>query len=103
MISRDGGRSGYWGRIVAGQSVSGLSIEAYCRRCGVSGASFYLWRKRLGLSGAALMGKGGGSPMGLVPVRVITGLPSTTLALRGGITVELPNGIRLRTRDVSTN
>ena len=49
------------------------------------------------------MGKGGGSPMGLVPVRVITGLPSTTLALRGGITVELPNGISLRTRDVSTN
>ena len=101
MISRDGGRSGYWGRIVAGHSGSGLSIEAYCRRCGVSVASFYLWRKRLGMSGAALKGKGGGSPMGLVPVRVIPSLPSTTLAPRGGITVELPNGIRLRTRDVS--
>ena len=39
--------------------------------------------------------------MGLVPVRVIPDLPSTTLAPRGGITVALPNGIRLRTRDVS--
>ena len=55
------------------------------------------------MSGVALKPKGGGSPIWLVPVRVITGLPSTTLALRGGITVELPNGIRLRTRDVSTN
>ncbi len=100
MISRDGGRSGYWGRIVAGHTGSGLSIEAYCRRCGVSGASFYLWRKRLGMSGAAL--KPNGSPMGLVPVRVIPGLPSPALGFRGGITVELPNGIRLRTRDVST-
>ena len=54
------------------------------------------------MSGAALKPKAGGRPMGLVPVRVIPSLPSTTLALRGGITVELPNGIRLRTRDVST-
>jgi hypothetical protein len=101
MISRDGGRSGYWGWIVAGHSGSGLSIEAYCQRCGVSNASFYLWRKRLGMSGAALKPKAGGRPMGLVPVRVIPGLPSPALGFRGGITVELPNGIRLRTRDVS--
>ena len=53
------------------------------------------------MSGAALKGKGGGSPIGLVPVRVIPSLPSTTLALRCGITVEPPNGIRLRMRDVS--
>ena len=39
--------------------------------------------------------------MGLVPVRVIPGLPSPAFGFRGGITVELPNGIRLRTRDVS--
>ena len=39
--------------------------------------------------------------MGLVPVRVIPGLPSPALGFRGDITVELPNGIRLRTRDVS--
>ena len=53
------------------------------------------------MSGAALKPKAGGRPMGLVPVRVIPGLPSPAFGFRGGITVELPNGIRLRTRDVS--
>jgi hypothetical protein len=38
---------GEWRLLLAGQSGSGLDVEAYCRREAISAASFYRWRRVL--------------------------------------------------------
>jgi hypothetical protein len=37
-----------WGELVSRQARSGLSVQAFCRREGVSAWSLYSWRSRLG-------------------------------------------------------
>ncbi len=37
-----------WGELVSQQARSGLSVQAFCRREGVSAWSLYSWRSRLG-------------------------------------------------------
>lgn len=100
MVSPKGNRESYWRGIISGHAGSGLSIVAYCRRVGVSEACFFQWRNRLGLPRSS-HGRPPGSisrPVNLVPVRV---LPPAGLSDHP-ISVELPNGIRLRVPDLST-
>jgi hypothetical protein len=40
-------RQNRWAELVRQQIQSGLSVDAFCRRLGVSNQSFYNWRKRL--------------------------------------------------------
>ena len=100
MVSPKGNRESYWRGIISGHPGSGLSIVAYCRRVGVSEACFFQWRNRLGLPRSS-HGRPPGSisrPVNLVPVRVLPpAAPSDQ-----HISVELPNGIRLRVPDLST-
>jgi hypothetical protein len=37
-----------WGELVSRQARSGLSVQAFCRREGISTWSLYSWRSRLG-------------------------------------------------------
>ncbi len=100
MVSPKGNRESYWRGIISGHAGSGLSIVAYCRRVGVSEACFFQWRNRLGLprSSHGRPPRVPSRPVNLVPVRV---LPPAGLSDHP-ISVELPNGIRLRVPDLST-
>jgi len=100
MVSPKGNRESYWRGIISGHPGSGLSIVAYCRREGVSEACFYQWRNRLGLprSSHGRHPRVPPRPVNLVPVRV---LPPAGFSDHP-ISVELPNGIRLRVPDLST-
>ena len=40
-------KEAFWRRAVAGQSRSGLSVKAWCRKQGLSESSFYWWRREL--------------------------------------------------------
>jgi transposase-like protein len=44
---RAAGRSEYWREQIAQQEGSGLSVQRFCERRGVTEQSFYVWRKRL--------------------------------------------------------
>ena len=100
MVSPKGNRESYWRGIISGHAGSGLSIVAYCRRVGVSEACFFQWRNRLGLPRPShgRHPRVPSRPVNLVPVRV---LPPAGLSDHP-ISVELPNGIRLRVPDLST-
>ena len=100
MVSPKGNRESYWRGIISGHAGSGLSIVAYCRRVGVSEACFFQWRNRLGLprSSHGRHPRVPSRPVNLVPVRVF---PPAGLSDHP-ISVELPNGIRLRVPDLST-
>ena len=39
-----------WRRVLSGFAGSGLAVEAFCARAGISDTSFYRWRSRLGTS-----------------------------------------------------
>lgn len=49
--------AGAWRVLIDGQQASGLTIETYCRREGVSTASFYRWRDRQCRKAASLTPK----------------------------------------------
>ena len=100
MVSPKRNRESYWRGIISGHPGSGLIIVAYCRPIDVYETCFFQWRNRLGLPRSS-HGRHPGSisrPVNLVPVRV---LPSAGLSDHP-ISVELPNGIRLRLPDLST-
>jgi transposase-like protein len=40
----------YWGKLIAEQEASGLSIAAFCQQRGIADNSFYRWRQRLQMS-----------------------------------------------------
>jgi hypothetical protein len=40
-------RAAYWRQVIQKQPSSGLTINRFCEREGVSTASFFAWRKRL--------------------------------------------------------
>lgn len=88
--------SRYWERMISSQKTSGLTTVEFCRRRGISTGSFYQWRNRLGMREGSSQGESLPKAPSLVPVQLISGLPQS------GITIELPNGIRLRTPDVGT-
>ena len=39
-----------WRRVLSGFAGSGLAVEAFCARAGISDTSFYRWRSRLATS-----------------------------------------------------
>lgn len=39
-----------WRQVLSGFAGSGLGVEAFCERAGISDTSFYRWRSRLGRS-----------------------------------------------------
>jgi len=83
-------RAGFWRELIEAQPASGLSIEAYCRRRGVSTASFYAWRRRLAEEAMPRF----------LPVRVAAvALRNEPLAPRPAVELERADGIRIRVFD----
>lgn len=61
---RDSKKESFWREMVRGQSGSGMSVRAWCRRHAVTEPAFYWWRRRLA-------GRGAENPAAaFVPVRV---------------------------------
>jgi len=86
---RDARKEQQWRRWIADWRASGLSVQAFCARYGLSQASFYAWRRELQRRDAELPA--------FVPVRVVGAeLPARGSALevvlRGGRTVRVAPG-----------
>jgi transposase-like protein len=84
------GRTGFWRELFEAQAASGLSIDAYCRRRGVSTASFYAWRRRLAEQATPRF----------LPVRVAAvALSNEPSAPRAAVELERADGVRIRVFD----
>jgi len=46
-VSRGATKEAFWRRMVQAQSVSGLSMRAWCRDQGLKDTTFYWWRREL--------------------------------------------------------
>jgi len=55
---RDAGRERFWRQMLQRQAGSGLSVQAFCRREGLTEPSFYAWRR----TSARRDAQGGGAP-----------------------------------------
>ena len=83
-------RAGFWRELIEAQAASGLSIDAYCRRRGVSTASFYAWRRRLVEQATPRF----------LPVRVAEVVASDEPSVpRPAVELERADGIRIRVFD----
>lgn len=93
---RDLKKESFWREMVRGQSGSGMSVRAWCRRHALSEPAFYWWRRRLA-------GRNPENPAAaFVPVRVtddgIVGSAAATNGVAAGagrIEVVLTNGRRV--------
>ncbi len=97
--SRRTRRSGdEWRQVLSGFSGSGLAVEAFCTRAGISDTSFYRWRSRLGTSverADAMDNPLSGSFIDAGPLRSEVALPARlelTLDLGGGLQLHLVRG-----------
>lgn len=63
MAARDLKKESLWRRIVQGQSGSGMSVRAWCRKRGVKEVVFYWWRRELARRDAE-------PPVSFIPVHV---------------------------------
>jgi transposase-like protein len=84
-----------WQKRVERQLRSGLSVQEYCRREGVSTASFYAWKRRLPVSHARAersvrrrVSKGRPRPGGFVQVPMVSNWVEVCFA--DGTTVRVP-------------
>lgn len=73
----------------------GLTVEAFCRREGVSPSSFYRWKRRLGNSGASSPAQNNArdeAPL-FVPVEISPPASAEVrIVLPGGAVVHVPEG-----------
>jgi hypothetical protein len=97
--SRRTRRSGdEWRQVLSGFSGSGLAVEAFCARAGISDTSFYRWRGRLGASVKrpdAIDHPQWGSFIDAGPLRSEVARPARlelTLDLGGGLQLHLVRG-----------
>jgi hypothetical protein len=89
--SRSQEREQFWRKLIAGQSGSGMSVQAWCDEHGVSAPSFYLWRQKLAKRDAR---RKSGRPS-LLPVEIIrSGVDES----RAPLEIELPSRVKLRVR-----
>ncbi|MBL8879128.1 MAG: hypothetical protein JNG88_08415 [Phycisphaerales bacterium] len=64
VAGRDLKKESFWREMVCGQSGSGMSVRAWCRRHALTEPAFYWWRRRLAGPGGA------NATAAFVPVRV---------------------------------
>lgn len=90
---------GEWRALLSRYRISGLSIEAYCRREAISAASFYRWRGVLGDEGRdSGEGAGGESTPVFVDVGALNPMVSAKprlelkLDLGGGLVLHVVRG-----------
>jgi hypothetical protein len=81
-----------WRQRLHRQSISGLSISAFCATEGVSPTSFQSWKRRL----AARPLPSRPQPPLFVPLQLDPDPPQAGQALSHGIELELPHQVRLR-------
>jgi transposase len=94
---RDPARERFWREKVQGQTASGLSVGAYCRRHRLRSSAFYYWRR-------ALAKRGRGAGAAFVPVTVADETTGPAGAMQrptnsgqgGRIEILLANGRRVR-------
>ncbi|MDQ3331587.1 MAG: hypothetical protein M3552_13185 [Planctomycetota bacterium] len=83
-------RAGFWRELIESHRQSGLSIEAYCRRRGVSTSSFFAWRSRLAEEATPRF----------LPVRVAEAMASDgPSSHRPALELERADGVRIRVFD----
>jgi hypothetical protein len=80
-----------WRQRLRRQSITGLSVAAFCSREGVTLASFYYWKRRLSAPREPTS-----RPALFVPVRVQDGPHEFRPRVACGVEIELPHRVRLR-------
>jgi hypothetical protein len=94
---RDLKKESFWREMVRGQSGSGMSVRAWCRRHALTEPAFYWWRRRLA-------GRGGENAAAVfVPVRVaddaiVAGADATDGVAAGAGRIEIVLACRRRVR-----
>ena len=87
-----------WRRVLSGFAGSGLAVEAFCARAGISDTSFYRWRSRLGAPMGrcdALVNSASTGFVDVGPLQSETARPGRlelTLDLGGGLQLHLVRG-----------
>lgn len=102
---RESKKESFWREMVRGQSGSGMSVRAWCRRHALGEPAFYWWRRRLADSDAtssAVAKRAARTRAAFVPVRVTAdgvaaGVAATDArsAGAGRIEIVLANGRRV--------
>ena len=97
--ARGAGRSeGEWRGLLSRHAASGLSVEAFCRREGISKASFYRWRSLLDGWGKQDVPAGRRSTGGFIDAGSLGSVPAGApkldlkLDLGGGLVLHLVRG-----------
>ena len=71
--ARSSEKERFWRRLFENHESSGLNVDRFCRRVGISVASFYAWRRTLRLRDAEVRAtRSIQRAASLVPVRVLT-------------------------------
>jgi hypothetical protein len=81
-----------WQQRLLRQSISGLSISAFCAQEGVSSTSFQSWKRRLA---ARSLTQHPQSPL-FVPLHLDPDPPQAAQPRFQGVEIELPHQVRLR-------
>ena len=79
-----------WRRRLRQQPQSGLSIQQFCQREGVSTTSFHLWKRRLALQAACAISPA--RTAAFLPVIMPPGHESSPPASTTLVTIQLPSG-----------
>jgi transposase len=83
-------REAYWRQVIQKQPSSGLTVNKFCEREGVSTASFFAWRKRLATEAAPMF----------LPVNVVEPIrqgPAIELERTDGTLLRIFDGARRQT------
>jgi len=78
-------RASFWRQLIAQRESSSLTVREVCQQAGVSPVSYYHWQRKLRTPPPSAAE----AAPALVPVRVVDDR-------RGELTLELPQGVRLR-------
>lgn len=93
------GKRSVWRKRLARFARGGQTVAAFCEAEGVTAPTFYHWKRKLGAESSGTERRPAEASVaaqrtaGFVPVR-ITG--ETSDAIEVGVTIELPNGARVR-------
>jgi AcrR family transcriptional regulator len=82
-------RESFWHSLISRRETLRLTVAQLCEQAGVSPASFFHWQRKLRTAGLRPVRGSKPAARPLVPVRIVEDRVAE-------ITLELPNGIRLR-------
>jgi len=95
MAKGPGNAEAAWRQRLKRYEGCGLTVEAFCRREGVSPSSFYRWKRRLGNSGTSFAAEDNSrdeAPL-FVPVEIPPpAAAEVRIVLPGGAVVHVPEG-----------